>query len=145
MSTFTGKQQTAHREAFIEECHQNAWGARCNADFISKGLDDGMAEYAKLKAEDDQLAADIKDLEDATDHHTVDNRQKRRALQGRRDDLMKVQNALAENIRQGQQAVQNLLRSVENNLALAKYAEAWEWKEADAADSGGVGDNMVSE
>src|SRR5690242_4874936 len=101
MATFTDKQQTVHRKAFVEECHQKAWGARCNADFIAKGLDELMAEYSKLKAEDDQLAADIKELENAPDHHTVDNRGKRRSLQGKRDDLVKVQNALAENIRQG--------------------------------------------
>jgi hypothetical protein len=57
VSIFTDKQQAAHRKAFIEECHQNAWGARCNADFIAKGLDDLMTQYTKLKAEDDVSGA----------------------------------------------------------------------------------------
>jgi hypothetical protein len=132
VSTFTKVQQADHRKSFLQECHQKAWGARCNADFIAKGLDDLTAEYTKLKAEDDQLAADIKELESAPDHHTVDNRGKRRARQGKRDDLVKVQNVLGENIRQGQRAMQNLLQSVETNLALAEFAQTWEWKDAEA-------------
>jgi predicted nucleic acid-binding Zn-ribbon protein len=91
-----------------------------------------MAEYTKLKAQDDQLAADIKELENAPDHHTVDNRGKRRALQGQRDEVAKVQSVIGENIRQGQRAMQNLFQSVETNLALAEFAQTWEWKEAEA-------------
>jgi predicted nucleic acid-binding Zn-ribbon protein len=135
VSTFTDKQQAAHRKAFIEECRQKAWGASCHADFISKQLEKLMAEYTGLKQEDDQLAADIKELENAIDCHAVENRQKRKEKQERRNDLVKIQNALAENVRQGERAMQTLLQNVETNLELAKHAETWEWMEAEATGS----------
>jgi hypothetical protein len=49
-TTFTDKQQKAHRAAFIEECKQKAWGAACNADWIGKQVDEMLANYKKLKA-----------------------------------------------------------------------------------------------
>jgi hypothetical protein len=39
-------------------------------------------------------------------------------------------NLIRENIRQGQQSLQQLYASMESNLALGKHAEEWEWKEA---------------
>jgi len=49
VATFTDKQQTTHRKAFIEDLHLRAWGARCNADFIAKSLDELLAEHARRK------------------------------------------------------------------------------------------------
>jgi hypothetical protein len=132
MAIFTDEQQKAHRKAFIEECRQKAWGARCHADHISKQLELLMGEYTKFKQEDDQLAADIKELESAVDYHSVDNRKKRKDMQERRNELTKTQTAFAENLRQGDAAMRQLLQSAENNLELAKHAEGWEWKEAEA-------------
>jgi hypothetical protein len=33
---------------------------------------------------------------------------------------------------EGQHAMQNLYASIKSNLALATYAEAWDWKEMEA-------------
>ncbi len=129
--TFTDDQQKQHREAFIHECRQKAWGAACNAEWIGKQTDELMADYQKLKDEDAAAEAEIKTLETALDSHTKDNRDKRKALQERRHQLVKLQNPLAENMNQAQQALRNLYASVETNLALAKHAEGWGWTEAD--------------
>jgi hypothetical protein len=32
-------------------------------------------------------------------------------------------------VEEGQKAMRNLYQSIENNLALAKHAETWNWKE----------------
>ena len=127
--TFTDDQQAQHRETFIEECRQKAWGAACHADWIGKQLDDIASQYEKLKAEDAGCAAEIKALETALDHHTVENRQKRKQLQDRRSTLVPVQNQLAESMRQGQKAMQQLYASVESALGLANHAEGWSWKQ----------------
>jgi hypothetical protein len=37
---------------------------------------------------------------------------------------------MLKNHEEGQRAMQNLYQSIESNLALAKHAEKWEWKEA---------------
>jgi hypothetical protein len=73
-AAFTPLEQSKHRKAFIDECRQKAWGARCHADWVAKGLDSVMAEYEKLKAEDDRFAGEIKTLEAAVGSHTKDNR-----------------------------------------------------------------------
>jgi len=39
---------------------------------------------------------------------------------------------IGQNAQQGQQSLQQLYASMESNLALAKHAEEWEWKEAGA-------------
>ena len=70
--TFTEKQQKEHRQAFIHECRQKAWGAACHADWVSKGLDAVMANYQKLQDDDRALAEEIKTLETAVDYHTVE-------------------------------------------------------------------------
>jgi hypothetical protein len=127
--TFTDKQQKEHRAAFIEECRQKAWGAACHAEWIGKQLDDLTAEYQKIKANDDAFAVEIKSLETALDSHTYENRTKRKDLRGKRDGLVKPQNLLAENMRQGQKAMQQLYVSAEQNLALAAHADGWSWKE----------------
>ena len=138
--TFTKKEQTERRAAYIEECRQKAWGAACHAEWISKGLDRVVAHYTKLQEEDRKLEADIKELETAVDYHTVENRNKRKAMQERRNMLAKQCEEIGQSARQGQEAMQNVLASVETNISLANFAETWEWKEveakpADAADN----------
>jgi hypothetical protein len=51
----------------------------------SPQLDKVIENYGKLKAEDETLSTEIKALENAIDYHTVENRDKRKALQGRRN------------------------------------------------------------
>jgi hypothetical protein len=131
--TFSEKQQTAHRKTFIEECRQKAWGARCHAEWISKSLDEVMAHYTKLKEEDRALEASIKDAETAVDYHIVENRNKRKAMQERRNVIAQQMKVLGENLKTGQQAFQQLHSSAETNLALAAHAETWGWKEVEAA------------
>jgi hypothetical protein len=129
--TFTEKQQKEHRQAFIHECRQKAWGAACHADWVSKGLDAVMANYQKLQDDDRALAEEIKTLETAVDYHTVDNRNKRKELNERRNSLKGAMEVIGRNVRQGQQVLANLHQSIESNLALAKHAEGWEWKEVE--------------
>jgi len=127
--TFTEKQQKEHRAAFITECRQKAWGAACNAEWIGKQMDELMAQYTKMQEEDGSLEGEIKTLEAALDSHTKDNREQRKALQERRTRIASQMQALANNATEGQKAMQNLYASVETNLALAKHAEEWSWKE----------------
>jgi hypothetical protein len=131
--TFTEKQQEKHRNAFIEECRQKAWGAACHAEWISTQLDKLVADYGKLKAEDDKLAEEIKALETAVDSHTKDNRDKRKALQERRNGLAPRMHVIGASVQEGQKAANSLYAGIESSLALAKHAETWEWKEAEAA------------
>jgi hypothetical protein len=127
--TFSEKQQEKHRRSFIEECHQKAWGAACHADWIGSQLDKLVADYAKLKTDDDMLAEEIKTLETAVDSHTKDNRHKRKALQERRNALSPQMQAISLAVQEGQKAANNLYAGIESSLALAMHAETWEWKE----------------
>jgi len=127
--TFTAAEQITHRKEFIAECRQKAWGARCHADWIAKNIDELMAEYKKIQDEDRTLEADIKELASAIDSHTVDNRNKRKALQEKRNALGPQAQFLAQSAQQAQKAMQGLLQSVESTLALAAHAETWVWKE----------------
>jgi hypothetical protein len=127
--TFTDAQQHKHRDAFIHECRQKAWGALCHAEWISKNLDDLLALYQKFQAEDTELTASIKEAETAIDYHTVENRTKRKAMQERRNKLAQNMKALGENIGRGQQSLAQIHQSVETNLSLATHAETWSWKE----------------
>jgi len=130
--TFTEEQQKKCRTAFIDDCRQKAWGARCHAEWIGKQTDGLMTQYEKLKSQDDALASEIKTLETAIDYHTVDNRQKRKELHERRNALVPVQNELVEAMRQAQAALQQLYANAEQSLALAAHAVGWSWKEAPA-------------
>jgi hypothetical protein len=126
---FSTADQKKHRAAFIDECRQKAWGAACHADWISKGMDEILKSYEKLQAEDRDLEAAIKAAEVSPDYHTVENRNKRKAMQERRNTLGKQMEILVKNMQQGQQAMGQLIQSTEASLALAKHAEDWEWKE----------------
>jgi Skp family chaperone for outer membrane proteins len=132
MSTFTNEQQELHRDQFIKECRQKAWGAACHADWISTGLDKILAEFTKLSEENAKLGEEIKTLETALDSHTKDNRDARKSLQERRAVLLKTMDAFQANMQQGQQVLNGLYQNVESNLALAAHAEGWEWKESTA-------------
>lgn len=127
--TFSTADQRKHRATFIDECRHKAWGAACHADWISKGVDDIMAHYQKLQAEDRALEEAIKAAEVAVDYHTVENRNKRKSMQERRNTLAQQMKLISQNAQQGQQALTDLYRSMESNLALATHAEEWEWKE----------------
>jgi hypothetical protein len=87
--------------------------------------------YQKLQDDDRALAEEIKTLETAIDYHTVENRNKRKELQERRNSLKGAMEAIGRNVQQGQQVLANLHQSIESNLALAKHAEGWEWKEVE--------------
>src|SRR5690242_17806901 len=129
--TFDSGQQEKHRQSFIDACRQKAWDAACHADWIRKSLDEVVASYQKLQEQDRTLEADIKELAAALDSHTVDNRQKRKALQEKRDALAPQMQALLRNMQAGQSALNQLLQSTESALALATHAETWEWKEVE--------------
>jgi|GEM_PF-6837850 len=130
--TFTQKQQVDHRVAFIQECRQKAWGARCHADWVGKELDEVLAVYQKLQAEDQTLDADIKELSQAVDSHTVDNREKRKEKQERRNKIAQEMAFIGQNAQQGQKTLAQLHQSAESALSLAAHAETWEWEEVEA-------------
>jgi hypothetical protein len=142
MATFTTAQQTKHRKAFIEECRQKAWGARCQADQIGGEVDKLTEHYKTLQEADAKAQADIEAIDNAPDFHTVENRQKKRAIQAQRDSQAKQMKAIAANAQRGTQILQQLLESADNYLTLAKHAEEWEWKEV--AGSGSVDESASS-
>jgi len=133
MKTFSQVQQIDARKSFMEECRNKAWSAACHADWIAHSLEPLMADYKRLQEEDHQLEADIKELEKALDNHTVDNRNKRKSLQERRNEIARQMQGIAQHAQQGQKAMEQLLQSVEASIALAKHAEEFEWKEVEAA------------
>jgi chromosome segregation ATPase len=133
VSTFTDDQQKQHRKTFIDDCKQKAWGSACHAEWIAGQLEALTTDYTKLSQEDEKVAGEIKTLELSPDSHTKDNRDKRKALQERRNALAKQKEALGRMIQQGNDAAANLYGNVEASLALAKHAETWEWKELESS------------
>lgn len=130
--TFTDDQQKEHREAFIRDCRQKAWGARCHAEWIGKQMDELMAQYTKLSDEHRGILAEIDTLKDALDSHTVDNRNKRKELQAKADTLAKQMQAIGASAHEGHKAMAQLYASVESSLALAAHAEGWSWKDIES-------------
>lgn len=130
--TFTKPENSKQRQAFIEDCRQKAWGAACHADWIGKQLDTLLTDYTKLKEEDAKLEAEIKMLETAMDYHTVENREKRKALQERRSVNAKQIQGLNTAMQEGRRGLAGIHQSIEANLQLAAHAETWEWKEVKA-------------
>jgi chromosome segregation ATPase len=106
--TFSKEQQQHARRSFIEECRQKAWNASCNADYISKHFDKLMAECEKLKKEDAEHEAEIKSLDNATDYYTKDNRDKRKALQERRNIIRRQLEFIKRSADDAHQAMQKL-------------------------------------
>ena len=49
LMTFSKLRQERHREAFIEDRCQKAWGAACNANYVGVQHDKLMADYEKCK------------------------------------------------------------------------------------------------
>jgi predicted RNase H-like nuclease (RuvC/YqgF family) len=129
MAAFTEEQQKDHREAFIKDCRQRAWAAACRAEWIGKQVDKLIADYTKLKAEDEKLEEEIKTLETAVDYHTVENSAKRKTLQERRNVLQGQMKNLGLEVQQGQLGVNELYQNIEASLQLADHAVKWEWKE----------------
>jgi chromosome segregation ATPase len=130
LMTFDDKQQKENRQAFIDECRQKAWGAACHADWIGKSVDQLLADYKKLQEDDHTLEADIKDLDGRVDYHTVENRNKRKALQEKRNKIAEQLKFLGPVAQNGVKQMEQMQSSIETNLALAKHAETWEWKES---------------
>ena len=63
----------------------------------------------------------------------MENRNKRKGLQERRNVIAKQKEFLGVSMQRGQQAMQQLHQAIESSLALAKHAEGWEWKEIENA------------
>lgn len=103
--TYTDDEQQEHRAAFIQKCRQKAWGAACEADYIGDQVEKLTIEYTKLKEEDDEIAS-------SPEHHTVANRERRKALAAG----MKL---LQESIQDGQGRMERLLQQADQNLAVA--------------------------
>jgi chromosome segregation ATPase len=126
---FTVEEQKRHRDSFIHDCHQKAWGAACHANWIGTQLDKLIEDYGKLKEEDAKLVIEINTLAASIDEHTKVNRDKRKALQERRNTLAQQMKALTIAMQEGQRGLNELHQNIEANLQLAKHAETWEWKE----------------
>jgi hypothetical protein len=60
------------------------------------------------QAEDHALEEATKDAEVAVDHHTVENRNKRKSMQARRNTLVQQMTLVSENAQRGQQSLQQL-------------------------------------
>jgi len=133
MARFNQKEQTEHRKAFIADCMFKAWGAACHADWMQKSLNELIAQYQKLQAEDKALETEITANADGFNGHTVENRNKRNELQKRRTTIGNNMKLIATNTQQGAQAMQRLLDSVDQNLLLADHAKEWSWKEVETA------------
>jgi hypothetical protein len=132
MARFTEKQQKAHRQGFIDDCMDKAWGAACHADWISKSLTELVTEYQKLQAEDKALEAQITANAEGFNGHTVANRNKRNELQKRRNAIANTMKLVATNSQKGAETMQRLLDSVDQNLLLADFAKDWSWTEVEA-------------
>jgi hypothetical protein len=62
----------------------------------------------------------------------VPNRDKRKTLQAGRNALSKKMEFLPATHQQSEKSLAGLYQAMETNLALAKHAETWEWKEVAA-------------
>jgi chromosome segregation ATPase len=94
-----------------------------------RGIQHSFEDYGKLNKDDEAIEAHIKTLENAVNAHAKDNRDKRKALQERRNMLAKQLKALTEAMQQGQLGLNDLHQQIEANLRLAKHAETWERKQ----------------
>jgi hypothetical protein len=118
--TFAKGEQDKHRKAFIEECRQKAWGARCHADWISRGMDQLAAEIEKRQKEDGELST-------FTPSRTATSVRPCKSAATSSQEI----GPIGQNVNRGQQSLQGLHQSIESNLELAKHAEGWAWKEAE--------------
>jgi hypothetical protein len=67
-----------------------------------------MAHYQKLQAEDRAPEEAIKAAETAVDYYAVENRNKRKSMQERRNTFAQQMKFIGENAQQGQQSLQQL-------------------------------------
>jgi hypothetical protein len=102
-----------------------------------------MGDYDKLKKEDADLEAQISAIDTAPDYHTKDNREKRKQLEQRRNLIARQKDGLLAAARELQAGMSRLYGNVENNLAVAKHAETWEWKEAENTSSPSTADETL--
>jgi hypothetical protein len=68
-----------------------------HAAWITTQLDTLLANYSKLKAEDDKVVAEIKTLENAADAHTKASYDKRKSLQECRAALAAQMKVVGQN------------------------------------------------
>lgn len=129
MARFSEAQQKVQRHAFIADCMEKAWGAACHAAWMQKNLNELIAHYQKLQAEDKELEGEIKTNADALDYHTVENREKRATMMKKRTNIANQMKLIATNTKDGAAAMQRLLDSVDQNLLLAEHAKDWSWIE----------------
>jgi hypothetical protein len=129
MARFNQKEQTGHRKSFIDDCTRKAWGAACHAAWMEKSLNELIAHYQALQAEDKGLEAEAKANAEGFDGHTVENRHKRAEMQKKRTDIGNQMKLVAKNTQEGAVAMQRLLDSVDQNLLLADHAKDWSWIE----------------
>jgi hypothetical protein len=129
MTRFNQKEQTEQRKAFVADCLNKAWGAACHADWMQKSLNELIAHYQKLQAEDKEVEAATNLNAASLDHHTVENRNKRAEMQKRRTNIANQMKLIAKNTQEGAAAMQRLLDSVDQNLLLADFAKDWSWVE----------------
>jgi transcriptional regulator with PAS, ATPase and Fis domain len=133
MARFNQKEQTEQRKTFIADCMEKAWGAACHASWMEQSLNELIAHYQKLQAEDKEVEAAIKANAEGFDNHTVENRNKRAEMQKKRTDISNQMKLIAKNTQEGAAAMQRLLDSVDQNLLLADHAKEWSWKEVETA------------
>lgn len=133
MATVTEEQKKEHREQFIKDCRQKAWGAACHAEWISKGLDSVVAAYKNLQDEDRAVGEGLRKASEALDNHTDEGQTERKALRNRWASIQTALETLAKKMQQGHDVLNGRYKNIEASLALAKHAEMWERKEAAAA------------
>ena len=134
MARFNQKEQIEKRKAFIEEALTKAWGAACHAALIERSLNELIAQYQKLQAEDKAVEADIKTNIDGLDAHSVANRTKRAELQKKRTNIGQQMKLIGKNTQEGAEAMQRLLNNVDQNLSLADFGKDWSWVEKDTVE-----------
>jgi hypothetical protein len=141
--TYTTEEQNEFRAAFIKEARQKSWGAICNADMLRAILDAGRTEYTKLEERVAALNAEIDASEKAVDYHTVENREKRKALTLDRNTLSNdLMPALTTEMQRMAKQHQQLLANAEMNFRLEAHAKEFSVKEpkVESVDESSEGD-----
>src|SRR5437870_2355715 len=90
-----------------------------HADWISRSITELLDEYQKLQDQDRGYEAESEALKNALKFaYRRQHRQKRKVLLEKRDQLAEQMKAIAANAQKGQQAMQQLLQSVEARSGL---------------------------
>jgi len=77
---------------------------------------------------------------EAVDYHTVENRNKRKAM--RRNKLAQDMKAIGENMQRGQQSLVQIHQSVETNLALSERSTSSDPRTLAATDLAAAGETQ---